>query len=123
MKQCTLCSEPAKKLHTIAISSDVVEACVNCIGHLETEFMDKHGQATLYLYTKGEGNNRIPSHVSNWLNELPQFPVVRWSTGKHNICGTRTDVWFKHNGYLWWGLHLGDNDVVHCKRTKEKVST
>lgn len=71
------------------------------------------GRATLYL----DGLN-----ILDWPGRL-RFRAARRSTGRHNIAGTRTDVWFVGpDGAAWHGVQYGQNtQIVHCKRTREVV--
>ena len=72
--------------------------------------MTEHGRIMLYL-SNGE--------VMNWPGTL-RFPAhVR--KGRHNIAGSRYDVWFAGpDGFQWHGVQYGDNtQICHCKRTKQ----
>lgn len=72
--------------------------------------MDKHGKTTLYL-SNGE--------VTNWPGTL-RFPLWSSKRGRHNIAGTRKDVWFKDgSGNMWHGVQYGEfTQICHCKRLK-----
>jgi hypothetical protein len=76
--------------------------------------MKDEGRITLYLTDDGR--------VTNWPNSLSFKGHV--SKGRHNIAGTRYDVWFTGpDGHRWHGTQYGDNtQICHCKRTKERVS-
>jgi hypothetical protein len=93
--------------------------CYDCCAEKEKEVMRKEGKTFLYIIFK----DSIPSEVTDWHGYL-RFPIKYWTVGKHNFCGKRGDVWFNFEGYVWHGVHMGDmNEIIHCKRTKEKVCT
>jgi hypothetical protein len=71
--------------------------------------MAQRGRIALY-YTGDE--------VINWPGTL-RIPVDYSSAGRHNIAGTRTDVWFRFGGAEWHGVTYGEmTQIVHCKRKK-----
>jgi hypothetical protein len=71
----------------------------------------------LYLTTR-DGRHE----VTNWPGTL-RFHVTRHWTSKHNLGGTRTDVWFTGpDGHLWHGVQIGEwNQICHSKRTKQRA--
>jgi hypothetical protein len=86
--------------------------CYPCWGEIDKEWMVKHGKITLYLT---RGNNE--DVVCNWPGSL-MFLVKRLRTGRHNIAGTQTHVWFTGpEGKTWWGRQYGRwSELCHCKR-------
>ena len=86
--------------------------CYACCAENDRVQMQTEGRITLYL---------VPQDgkwvVSNWPGSLA-IPTFRVKTGKHNIAGTRTDVWFVFDHAVWHGVNIGDNDLLHCRRTK-----
>ena len=57
--------------------------------------------------------------VTNWTG-LISFTATGYSKGRHNIGGTREDVWFKDNlGHNWHGVQIGQNTMIlRAKRVK-----
>ena len=91
--------------------------CYLCSGWDDLCVMKKTGHSKnlpLYLNQKEDG-----WFVENWPSTI-KFPVIRHMTGRHNIAGTRIDVWFyAHDGFLWHGVQYGKmTNIVHCRRTK-----
>lgn len=89
-------------------------ACYACAAVIERMEMASTGTAILYL-VQGEAIHR--SEVTNWPGTL-RFDVFYSSKGRHNMAGTRRDVWFNGPGGLWHGVSLGDWGFVRCKRRK-----
>ena len=86
------------------------------------------GKITLYLdcerwkdqRKKDSSIRACMGTVQNWPGSL-KIPC-HTRCGDHNIARTRYDVWFKFEGYEWWGVYYGeDTQLIHCKRTKKKV--
>ncbi|KKN85794.1 hypothetical protein LCGC14_0276010 [marine sediment metagenome] len=94
-----------------------VRLCIWCASDLEREWMLSNGRTCLYLQ-EADG---IPKEVTDWRGIL-RFKVMEYRFGRHNIAGSRTDVWFwGPDRHLWWGVLYGQNtQLIHCKRTKEK---
>lgn len=93
--------------------------CFACCAETDRKYMQEHGRISLYLI--GTMSSKGVSHrVCNWPDSL-SYPVLHHTTGRHNIAGTRYDVWFKDEvGAYWHGTRYGQNtDVVHCKRVKK----
>ncbi len=67
------------------------------------------------LYLVRDGPDWI---VTDWPGKL-RFPVGVSKTGRHNMAGSRIDVWFHGpDGRTWWGVQYGENtQVIHCRRT------
>lgn len=98
-----------------ATTPNGLKVCYECAAEMERDDMFRTGKAVLYLTQKPDGTG----DVTNWTGHLG------WRTGpirkgRHNIAGTRYDVWFQAGGYVWWGVQYGDDhQIVHCKRLKE----
>lgn len=95
------------------------KVCYKCMGAIEKREIGakKPGDRwTLYL-----GKKDGKYSVSNWPGSL-KYPVRSYSTGRHNMGGTRIDVWFQdHKGRWWHGFQVGDyTDLVHCRLLKRK---
>lgn len=103
------------------IDSDGLRHCFQCCGHEDREYMIEHGRITLYLTTAAARGSRGAT-VTNWPGTL-RFSGG-YKVGRHNIAGTRFDVWFPGpDGYVWHGVQYGHNtQLCHCKRTRELVS-
>lgn len=104
--------------------------CYPCCAERDKQQMRDTGKITLYLTCDPATKSINPwggrefrsslGHVTNWPGSLRIACHTR--QGKHNIARTRYDVWFKFEGYEWWGVSYGENtQLVHCKRTKQKV--
>ena len=99
--------------------------CYECCAKLDKEVMRKHGKISLYLTLPEKmvtytllGDR---AYVTNWPSTL-KFNVIRAVKGRHNIAGSRYDVWFQFDGAIWHGVQYGEcTQLVHCKRTKTKV--
>ena len=93
---------------------DHEKICYQCCAVRDRASMRETGRAVLYLApVKGGGWT-----VGNWPGTL-KFPVLSRTQGRHNIAGSRTDVWFKVDGARWHGVQYGENtEIVHCRRGK-----
>lgn len=88
--------------------------CYDCCAKHEAQAMRDTKQAVLYLVNNDK-------EVTDWPGHL-RFNVTYKSSGKHNFGIKRIDLWFNFNGYVWHGVHYGDNsDLVYCKQTKQQV--
>ena len=98
------------------VSEDGIEkkVCYDCCGKRDLVQMEAEGRIALYL-VKREGKQI----VVNWPGTL-SFPVRYSRTGRHNIAGTREDVWFTGpDGREWWGVSYGQwTQICRCKRLK-----
>lgn len=85
--------------------------CYDCCGHqdrLDLKNLDK-GKKVLHYY---DGKN-----VTNWPGTMKIKPFAT-RNGKHNIAGTRTDVWFVFEGNNYHGVNYGNNSqILHIKKT------
>jgi hypothetical protein len=84
--------------------------CYACMARRDRDFMDEHGKIALYY----DGHK-----VTNWPGTL-HFQLLSIHHGRHNIAGSRVDLWFKdHNRRIWHGVQYGNNtQVIHCRRLK-----
>lgn len=95
--------------------------CFDCCGRADVSAMRATGRATLYL-TKQEGQI-FGRTVCNWPGTLS---IITGDVAHHKRAGgfgsNRTDVWFDGpDGYRWHGVNRGDNDILRCRRTRERV--
>ena len=112
--------------------------CYACCADRDREAMVKNGRITLYLSfnpdnQRGEiqkpgyrpcGSRHVDTwQVSNWPGSLKFNAYV--TIGRHNIDGKRYDAYFNGpDGFRWHGVQYGDNtQLIHCKRTKEKIAS
>jgi hypothetical protein len=124
MQYVFTCSDCKRKItHTTPHSYGAVgygvfkdgrKVCYDCCAIRDKAEMVKTGKAVLYL-AKGDGWYK----VTNWPGTMA-YRVFRYSRGKHNIAGTRIDVWFTGpDGECWWGVVYGRNTMLcHCRRVK-----
>lgn len=93
------------------------KVCFDCFGKQDAkrlEGLPMGGRDMLYL-AKKDGRWT----VSNWPGTLV-IPVWQITTGRHNIAGTRTDVWFNFKGFRFWGVSYGGfTQIVHVKKIKK----
>ena len=85
--------------------------CYACCATLDKRAMARTGRATMYLTESIRG-----VYVSNWPGTLA-IKTGAPRKGRHNIAGTRTDVWFRFEGHEWHGVQYGNNtQIIHCRR-------
>lgn len=86
--------------------------CYACCADDDRAYMRDNGRIALYLTEEPRA-----STVSNWPGSL-RFAVTSVRKGRHNIAGTRTDVWFRDaDGNRWHGVQYGRfTQIVHCRR-------
>lgn len=94
-------------------NADGATLCYDCCLEQDKENMRTTGKATLYLVAR---NGKY--FVTNWLGTL-SLPVEFVRKSRHNIAGTRTDVWFAFENKPWHGYGVGTHtQICHCKKTK-----
>jgi len=104
-----------------AVKRNGHKVCYACCAIRDSLEMCKSGHSKrLPLYLSKDKEGRYT--VSNWPGTL-SFRVWCSKEGKHNIAGTRTDVWFAGpDGHEWHGVQYGEfTQIVHCRRTKELI--
>ena len=111
MNICTICCKAIDTGYGINRNNEKV-----CYACLDRDYMAQHDRMALYL----QGSNG-QYQVINWPGTL-RIPIISYSHGRHNIAGSRVDVWFKdHTGRRWWGVQYGEwTQIVHCRKLKEK---
>jgi len=127
---CSVCKKTktpqTNSCGTVYATNDKKEKiCYDCCGVIDTEAMkdSTHGDKfTLYLTKEYLSEDKLSYRhcVANWPGTL-KFNCHSRSEGRHNIAGTRTDVWFGNNEIgNWWGVSYGDNtQIVHCTKLKD----
>lgn len=106
------------------LDKDGNKICYECCAIRDRAEMDRDGKITLYLTYetfKLDGKTVLlcgSAKVTNWPGTLEYKGYV--TKGKHNIAGSRYDVWFTdHDGKKWHGVQYGENtQICHCKRLK-----
>jgi len=96
--------------------------CFECCAKRDAKHMIKDGKTTLYLcdmVRSSRFDTQFSGRVTNWPNSL-SFKC-QGHTGRHNMAGTRYDIWFKGpEGNMWHGVQYGENtQICHCKRVKD----
>lgn len=74
---------------------------------------------TEYKFPTAEGavGGPITYQITTWPGTLKIKPTY-YRTGRHNIGRTRVDVWFEAAGRKWWGVNIGDNQILRCRTVK-----
>jgi hypothetical protein len=94
-----------------AVQDDGGRVCYSCCAEIDQEYMRSHSRIDLYLCKGITGL----WEVTNWPGTL-RFPVAP-RKGKHNIAGSRYDVWFFFACHMWHGVQYGEwTQICHCKR-------
>lgn len=150
--KCNDCGE-VKPLHTsggtgygiTTRGKRQVKICYECCGKRDRKYMETSDRIMLYLskidhgggycaldrkdehirrtsYAKYLETNSHHWEVSNWPGTL-KFRCQE-KKGRHNIAGTRHDVWFTdHQGNEWWGVQYGEwTQICHCRKLKRKAA-
>ena len=80
----------------------------------ELALFKEYGRAVLYLF--GQFGS---CEVGQWASKQGQrFKVLNQRQSTTNWGHTRIDVWFRIDGDLWWGVNIGDNDLVRARKIK-----
>lgn len=110
MNKCSTCgTDLTTKPH--ALDNDGNRYCYKCCAEQDKEQMRNENKIVLYL--SGE-------HVTNWPGSL-KIPVRYKKVGKHNMAGTRVDVWFVFEDREWHGTQYGhDSELCYCKKLNLK---
>lgn len=121
--QCSDCgaTKPTKTDGGVgyAFTPDSAKVCYECCAIRDREAMERDGRITLYL-VDAQASTGEPWRLQNWPGTL-SIPVYSRRKGRHNIAGSRYDVWFRFNGSDWHGTQYGDNtQLCHCKRLIER---
>lgn len=89
------------------------KVCYACCAVDDKARMTKDGRITLYLSEKG---------ITNWPGSLV-FNVMGKNVSKRGggFGCQRADAWFiGPDGFVWHAINRGDNQIVRCKRTRDK---
>ena len=90
------------------------KVCYECCGKRDAEQLAALEPGTpMYLYLSGE-------YVTNWPGTL-KIRIIGQRTGRHNIAGTQTNVWFRYGGRNYHGTQYGnDSEICRVTALKEK---
>jgi len=127
---CEVCHKEISQEHEdfttgYATNDKKEKICYACCAEADKQFMRDNNKITLYLikrylYPESTTNKAYNYFVTNWPGSL-EIKCYYSDKGKHNIAGTRYDVWFKFEGYVWHGVQYGENtQLCHCKKTKQQ---
>jgi hypothetical protein len=120
---CTVCKQ-TKPTQTsggtgYATKRNGHKVCYQCCADTDKKYMAEHGEISLYL---AETQHETWNHyeVTNWPGTL-RFAVDHIRTGRHNIAGEQTSVWFTGpDGAKWYGRQVGSfSQICRCKRLKK----
>lgn len=112
----TVSSEGASGYALLANGSMICYEC--CAWHDKIE-MAETGKIVLYLSEDNDTTSRC--YLSSWSGTLRIELADMRVSHRHNIAGTRRDVWFSQGGARWHGVQFGENtQLTHCKRLKGK---
>lgn len=91
------------------------KVCFECCGAEDRREMLRTGKGVMYLTEKA---GRFS--VNNWPGTLTIAPD-RVTKGRHNIAGSRYDVWFTLDGHRYHGVNYGENSqILRVKRIGQK---
>ena len=94
--------------------------CYACCGLQDRKALENldFGEAIALYLVKKDGWYTL----TNWPGTL-SFPVYETQKGKHNVAGSRTDVWFSlGNGHFYHGVQYGSfSQICRVKRIKSDV--
>lgn len=100
------------------MTAEQVLAHNRALEQAELKAMRETGKALLYLFKDAAGKYS----VGTWSSEpYKRAPVTRLSHSINNWGCQRLDIWFYADGSTWHGVNIGDNDIVWCKRNKDRV--
>lgn len=105
-----------------AVDKDSNKICYDCCSEKDKRYMEEHSKIDLYLTKKvtekGMLKGAVSYEVVNWPGTL-RFRT-QFKRGKHNMTGSRIDVWFRdHLNNKWWGVNYGEwTEIVHCTKLK-----
>lgn len=105
MNKCHICGKVGKFGYGVDRNGNKI--CFDCCGDLDRDhlmLLKKKERMILYLTDRG---------IENWPGTLLIKPTRR-KIGKHNIAGTREDVWFDFEGRHFHGVQYGDfSQICH----------
>src|SRR5262245_24760848 len=124
--KCAVCGKRVRYDPTFAIGAeffcDKGLVCYGCAPRLTREYMTVDGDnGRVHLFLGDAPNDQL--YVTNSKKTLI-FPVTRFKLGRHNLAGTRTDLWFNGpDGREWHGVVYGTHGPLRCRATKRLAAT
>jgi hypothetical protein len=101
------------------ITADGKKHCYRCCANQDVEHMKANGAIVLYWSKSSDGVWQI----TNWPNSLSFKPLSASKSYGYGF-GHRYDVYnvtFRGpDGFVWCGRNAGDNQILRCRRTKQK---
>lgn len=96
-----------------AISSEGKKVCYKCVGERDANELKNAKPGDRFTHYISNGR------VINWPGTL-DIPVMFSRKSFHNMAGKngRMDVWFNYEGKHFWGVNVGDNDLLRIKAIK-----
>ena len=85
-----------------------------------------YDQAAVYYAPKSVSYSAAlrTGQITNWLGSLILLPRNVYRSFGYGF-GRRYEVWHVWfvgpDGYVWYGRNAGDNQILRCKRTKNKA--
>lgn len=90
--------------------------CYKCCAERERKAMIESGKGTLYLVRREIAGGHSRHYATDWPGML-EFRIHNMARSWNNFGAQRTDVWFLGpDGAPWYGVNLGDNQILRCKR-------
>lgn len=90
--------------------------CYACCAERDKADMREHGRMTGYI-VKNDGRYVF----TNWPGTL-LIPIRRVRKTESNWPGVqRTSIWFAFEGFIWFGVNQGDNDICRARKTKTEA--
>jgi hypothetical protein len=99
--------------------NDDTMICYECAGAREVRDLLATGKGCLYLSSGIGQTGRTFHKLANWPGTLEISLSMSPRKGRHNMAGTRYDVWFSWQGRDWHGVQYGDNtQICHVRALK-----
>ena len=101
------------------------ELCYTCCAIGDAITMEATGKIVLYWHRRRVESKDFPGGywhedtISNWPGSLT-FKAGAIRSGAHNIAGKQTTIYFNAFGETWSGRHMGDNEILRCRRLSRK---
>lgn len=107
-------TKPTQKEGGTGYAKDHAEnlICYDCCGEIDMQKLkDLKPKQKICLYWNGK-------EITNWPGTLKIKPN-NVSKGRHNIAGSREDVWFYLDNQCYHGIQYGHNtQILHIKKCK-----
>jgi hypothetical protein len=122
MPTCSICSEQINGTGIspgYALNDSGEKICYKCCGVQDAVQLSAiTGKEEMYLYLSFNKEKKT-YEITNWPATLIINPT-RIHSGKHNIAGTQTHVWFRFNHEYFHGVNFGNtSQVLVVKKIKK----